>query len=46
MRSFEMQRSMVANGFGVAIAYTSPFGDYAYDGKPLVHRPIADRLPL
>jgi DNA-binding transcriptional LysR family regulator len=46
MRSFEMQRSMVANGFGVAIAYTSPFGDYAYDGKPLVHRPIADGLPL
>lgn len=46
MRSFEMQRSMVANGFGVAVAYTSPFGDYAYDGKPLVHRPITDRLPL
>lgn len=44
--SFELQRGMVANGLGVAIAYSRPFSDFSYDGKPLVRRPIADPLPL
>jgi DNA-binding transcriptional LysR family regulator len=44
--SFELQRGMVANGLGVAIAYSRPFGDPGRDGEPLVRRPIADPLPL
>ncbi|MDX3880736.1 MAG: LysR family transcriptional regulator [Achromobacter sp.] len=44
--SFELQRGLVANGFGVAVAYTRPFGDHSYDGQPLAIRPVADPLPL
>lgn len=44
--SFELQRSMVANHFGIAVAYSRPFGDVSYDGQPLVRRPISDPLPL
>jgi DNA-binding transcriptional LysR family regulator len=44
--SFELQRSMVANGFGVAVSYTRPHGDLSYDGLPLVCRPLADALPM
>ncbi|WP_025806349.1 LysR family transcriptional regulator [Pseudomonas chlororaphis] len=44
--SFELQRALVANGFGVAVAYSRPFGDHSYDGQPLAIRPIADPLPL
>ena len=44
--SFELQRGMIANGFGVGIAYSRPFSDYSYDGKPIARRPIADPLPL
>lgn len=43
--SFELQRSMVANGLGVAIAYTQPKSDLSYDGRKLAARPISDRLP-
>ncbi len=43
--SFEFQRSLVANGFGVALTYTRPFGDHSYDGQPLVCRPIREDLP-
>ena len=43
--SFELQRSMVANGLGVAVAYTRPKGDQSYDGAKLAIRPISDRLP-
>ncbi|WP_247255036.1 LysR family transcriptional regulator [Pseudomonas moorei] len=43
--SFEFQRSLVANGFGVALTYTRPFGDHSYDGQPLVCRPIREELP-
>jgi DNA-binding transcriptional LysR family regulator len=43
--TFELQRSMVANGFGVAVAYTRPIGDRSYDGKSLVIRPISDPVP-
>ncbi len=44
--SFELQRSLVANGFGVAVCYTRPHGDRSYDGLPLVCKPISDPLPL
>ncbi len=43
--SFELQRSLVANGFGVAVAYTRPVGDRGYDGKALAIRPIRDDVP-
>ncbi len=43
--SFELQRSMVANGLGVAVAYTRPVGDRSYDGRRLALRRISDRLP-
>ncbi|HTN98424.1 MAG TPA: LysR family transcriptional regulator [Nordella sp.] len=43
--SFELQRSMVANGLGVAVAYTRPKADQSYDGRRLAARPIADKLP-
>lgn len=43
--SLELQRGLVANGFGVAVAYTRPFGDHSYDGQPLAIRPIAEPLP-
>lgn len=43
--SFELQRSMVANGFGVAVCYTRPHGDRSYDGLPLVCKPLTDPLP-
>ncbi|WP_119389072.1 LysR family transcriptional regulator [Taklimakanibacter lacteus] len=43
--SFELQRSMVANGLGIAVAYTRPKGDQSYDGARLAIRPISDRLP-
>jgi DNA-binding transcriptional LysR family regulator len=44
--SFELQRSMVANGFGVAVSYTRPHGDLSYDGLPLVCKPLSDPLPM
>lgn len=44
--SFELQRGMVANHLGVAIAYSRPFSDFSYDGQQLVRKPIADPLPL
>ncbi|MBZ9739148.1 MULTISPECIES: LysR family transcriptional regulator [unclassified Mesorhizobium] len=44
--SFELQRSMVANGFGVAVSYTRPHGDRSYDGLPLVCTPLSDPLPM
>ena len=44
--SFELQRSMVANHFGIAVAYSRPYGDFSYDGQPLVRKTIADALPL
>ncbi|WP_018153131.1 LysR family transcriptional regulator [Leeia oryzae] len=44
--SFELQRGMVANGLGVAIAYTRPVGDHCYDGSRVAIRPIADPIPM
>jgi len=44
--SFELQRSMVANGFGVAVSYTRPHGDRSDDGLPLICKPLSDPLPM
>lgn len=44
--SFELQRSMVANGFGVAVSYTRPHGDRSYDGLPLICKRLSDPLPM
>jgi DNA-binding transcriptional LysR family regulator len=44
-RTFEMQRSLVANGFGVALVYAEPFGQESYDGLTLCRRPVKDTLP-
>ncbi|WP_066457410.1 LysR family transcriptional regulator [Castellaniella caeni] len=43
--SFEMVRALVANGHGVSILVTRPAGDLAYDGSPLVCRPLRDTPP-
>ena len=42
--SFEMQRSMVANGLGRAIAYTQSCSDVTYDGKRVVRRALCEAL--
>jgi DNA-binding transcriptional LysR family regulator len=44
-QTFEMQRSLVANGFGVALVYAEPFGQESYDGLRLCRRPVKDTLP-
>jgi DNA-binding transcriptional LysR family regulator len=44
-RSFEMQRSLVANGFGVALVYAEPYCQESYDGLKLCRRPVSDSLP-
>ncbi len=44
-RTFEMQRSLVANGFGVALVYAEPYGHDSYDGLKLCRRPVKDTLP-
>ena len=45
-RSFELQRSLVANGFGVAVSYTRPAGDRSYDGLGLACKPLREPVPL
>ena len=44
VRGFELQRSLVANGFGIAVVHTLPKTATAYDGKPVYAIPIADDL--
>ncbi len=44
-RSFELQRALVARGFGVGIATTRPISDKTYDGARLVYREIDEALP-
>ncbi len=44
-RTFEMQRSLVANGFGAALVYAEPFGQQSYDGLTLCRRAVKDTLP-
>lgn len=45
VRSFELQRGLVAAGLGVALAYTRPRGDRSYDGTAIACRPLADPVP-
>lgn len=44
--SFEMQRGLVANGWGVGLSCVRPEPDVSYDGSPLVCLPLASREPL
>lgn len=44
VRSLELQRSLVANGFGVALAHTLPNTENAHDGKRVVILPLSDEL--
>lgn len=44
VKSFELQRSFVANGLGLAVSHTRPLVETSYDGKPLVAVPVRDRL--
>lgn len=44
--SFEMQRGLVAHGYGVALSVTRPASDQSYDGAPLVCRPLHESFPL
>lgn len=43
--SFEMQRGLVANGWGVGLSCVQPVPDLSYDGAPLVCLPLAGREP-
>ena len=44
VKSFELQRSLVANGQGLALSHTRPLVATSYDGKPLVAVPVSDRI--
>ena len=44
VKSFELQRSLVANNFGVALAHTLPETKMSYDGNPIVSIPISDKI--
>lgn len=44
--SFELQRSFVANGLGIAICYARPRALTSYDGKTLCALEISDHLPV
>ncbi|MEG1038553.1 MAG: LysR substrate-binding domain-containing protein [Pseudomonas sp.] len=43
-QTFEMQRGLVAHGYGVALSCTRPVGDCSYDGKPLACRPLLESV--
>lgn len=43
--SFEMQRGLIANGWGVGLSYARPIPDFAYDGTELTCRPLASVEP-
>lgn len=43
-QTFEMQRGLVAHGYGVALSCTRPAGDQSYDGRPLACRPLRDAV--
>jgi flavin reductase (DIM6/NTAB) family NADH-FMN oxidoreductase RutF/DNA-binding transcriptional LysR family regulator len=44
--SFEMVRSLVANGLGYAILVTKPAHDMSYSGKALASRPLVEEASL
>lgn len=41
-QTFEMQRGLVAHGYGVALSCTRPAGDHCYDGTPLACLPVIE----
>ncbi|MCW2267677.1 HTH-type transcriptional activator CmpR [compost metagenome] len=43
-QTFEMQRGLVAHGYGVALSCTRPVSDCSYDGKPLACRPLLETV--
>lgn len=43
--SFEMQRSLVANGWGIGFSYARPVPDFAQDGSSLVCKPLISWEP-
>lgn len=43
-QTFEMQRGLVAHGYGVALSCTRPAGDQSYDGQPIVCRPLLEAV--
>lgn len=43
-QSFEMQRGLVAHGYGVALSCTRPAGDHSYDGLPIACRPLQEAV--
>ncbi len=43
--SVEMLRGLVANGHGYALLNLRPTTARSYDGRPIVTRPLAERLP-
>lgn len=44
VNSFELQRSLVANGEGLALSHTLPLVSTSYDGKPLAARSVSDEI--
>lgn len=43
-QTFEMQRGLVAHGYGVALSCTRPAGDRSYDGTPIACRPLRETV--
>ncbi|MFJ1341053.1 LysR substrate-binding domain-containing protein [Pseudomonas caricapapayae] len=43
-QTFEMQRGLVAHGYGVALSCTRPVADCSYDGQPLACRPLLEAV--
>ncbi|CAG2146406.1 LysR family transcriptional regulator [Cupriavidus numazuensis] len=41
-QTFEMQRGLVAHGYGVALSCTRPAGDHSYDGQPIACLPLRE----
>lgn len=46
IRTFELQRSMIANGLGCGLSYTRPAGDKSYDGRRIRCVKLSDSLPV
>jgi len=44
--SFEMQRGLVANGWGVGLSCVRPEPNFSYDGAPLVCLPLSSAEPV
>ncbi|KAF7962223.1 LysR family transcriptional regulator [Cupriavidus sp. UYMU48A] len=43
-QTFEMQRGLVAHGYGVALSCTRPAGDNSYDGLPIACLPLRESV--